>query len=73
MKYGIKDIIEYTVWLVSEFAKKHGLSETEAYDYLSNFKAIPFVYDCYASLHTLSIEDGISDVTKICRRNGGRL
>ena len=73
MDYNIRDIIEYTVWLVAEFAKRHKLTEPQAFDYLSNFKAIPFVEECYASLHTLSIEDGLNDITTICRRNGGAL
>lgn len=73
MGYDIRDIIEYLVWLVSEFAKRYGLTESQAYNYMSNFKGISFVYDCYASLHTLSIEDGIDDVAAVCRQNGGAL
>ena len=73
MQYNVRDIIEYTVWIVTEFAKRHGLSESQAYNYLSNFKAISFIDKCYASLHTLSIEDGLDDVAQICRKNGGAL
>ena len=32
-----------------------------------------FLYDCYESEHTLSIEDAVEDMYQICRRNGGEL
>ncbi len=33
----VKDKIEYTVALVSDFAKKHSLSTTQAFNYLDRF------------------------------------
>ena len=39
----VKDKIEYTVALVSDFAKKYSLSTTQAFNYLDRFNAIDFV------------------------------
>ena len=36
----VKDKIEYTVALVSDFAKKYSLSTTQAFNYLDRFNAI---------------------------------
>lgn len=73
MKYKIDDIAEYIVWLISDFANKYSLNNVQAYDYLSKYKAIPFIEDYYDVLHTFSLENAVEDVAKFCRRKGGTL
>ena len=41
----VKDKIEYTVSLVSDFAKKHSLSTTQAFNYISVEQALRTVYN----------------------------
>ena len=45
MKYNIKDIIEYTIALVNEFARCHSLTEEQAYRYIRNHKGGKFIED----------------------------
>ncbi len=63
--------INYTVALVSEFAKKHNMTQKQAFEYLYKFKGIEFVKENYEIEHTLSFDEAVSDCAAICRKNGG--
>ena len=65
--------INYTVALVSEFAKKHQLSQQDALAYLYKYKAIEFIKENYDIEHTLSFDEALDDMIIICRNNGGEL
>ncbi len=68
-----KDVIEYIVTAISEFAKRNLLSAKEATNYLLQYRGIDFLEQCYAAEHTLSVNDWVDDITAICKRNGGRI
>ena len=68
-----KEVIEYIVAAISEFAKRNFLTIKEASNYLLRFKGIDFLEQCYAAEHTLSVNDWVEDITAICKRNGGRI
>ena len=63
--------INYTVALVSEFARKHRLSQQEAFEFAH--RAIACIKENYDIEHTLSFEEALDDVLTICRNNGGVL
>lgn len=42
MKYNIRDIIEYIIALVNEFAKRFGLTEKQAYKYIRMYQGGSF-------------------------------
>lgn len=65
--------INYTVVCVNEFACKHNLSVKEAFQFLFEHKAIDFLKENYDIEHTLSLEDVVSDMMAICKKNGGML
>lgn len=73
MKNSDKDIYEYIVVLISEYAKRHSISEIEAFRYIRNFNSLSHIIEFYDVLHTLSFEDAMSDIDIISQRNGGRL
>lgn len=68
-----KDRIEYTVSLVSDFARKYSLSNTQAFNYLDRFNAIDFVNQHYNITHTLSFAEVIDDLAVYCKNHGGNL
>lgn len=68
-----KEVIEYIVAVISEFAKRNVLTVKEASNYLLRFKGIDFLEQCYPAEHTLSVNDWIEDVTIVCKRNGGAI
>lgn len=68
-----KNIINFMVVCVNEFASKFGLSEKEAFDYLQCYKGIAFIKDHYEIQHCLSMEDTIDDLVVVCKNNGGLL
>lgn len=73
MSREIKNRIAYTVACISEFAYMHNLSYKDAYLYLKQFGGIAFLKDCYEVEHLLSIADSVSDLTTLCKNQGGVL
>lgn len=65
--------INYTVVCVNEFAHEHNLTAKEAFQFLFEHKAIEFLKENYDIEHTLSLEDALSDMLMICKKNGGML
>jgi hypothetical protein len=63
--------IQYYVLCVSAFAGQKGISLTEAYNYLYEYKGIDFLIECYDAEHTLSLNDAVYDLTLVCKNNGG--
>ncbi len=73
MDYDIRDIFEYIIALVNEFAKKFGMSDTEAYNYICRYHGISFIEQNYGIIHTLDFNEGVESVVNYCRRSGGKL
>ena len=67
------NIIEYTIALINEFAKKFGLTEAEAFDYIDRCGGMKLIEECYDIMHTLSFADGVEGMASYCRRHGGTL
>ena len=68
-----KDKIEYTVALISDFAKKYSLSTTQAFNYLDRFNAIDFVNQHYNIAHTLSFPEIVDNLALYRKNHGGNL
>lgn len=73
MALNVLNTIEYIIVLVAGFAASTGLSEVEAYRYLSSYGAISLCEKHYGIMHTLSVEDNITTLRDYCRRKGGTL
>lgn len=69
----MKQKMSYLVACIRDFGSKYGLAPNESFAYLDHYKGLQFLIDCYEAEHTLSLEDAVSDITMICKRNGGRL
>ncbi len=66
-------LIDYMVICISEFAKKKGISKKDAYNYLKEYKGLEFLDECYEAEHTVSLNDAIDDLTRVCKGNGGTI
>lgn len=73
MTYNTRDIIEYIIALVNEFAKKFGLSDKQAYRYIRIHKGVAFIEQNYGIIHTLDFNEAIESIALYCRRAGGKL
>ncbi len=73
MKYNTRDIIEYIIALVNEFAKKFGLSDKQAYHYIRIHKGVAFIEQNYGIIHTLDFNEAVESIALYCRRGGGKL
>lgn len=68
-----KDKIDFILMMISSFAKRFSIPATEAYSYLSRYKAIELCEQHYNIMHTLSDDDCVDSLTNFCRRQGGTL
>lgn len=66
-----KNVIDYVMTAIIEFAKRHRLTIKEASNYLNRFKGIDFLTEFYDVEHTLSFTDCVDDLTVVCQNNGG--
>ena len=68
-----RNIIGYTVGLISEFAKHYGIHTRQAYAYLKRFKGLEHFHEHDGVLHTQSFADTVDVLTQVCLNNGGQL
>ena len=73
MKYESRDIMEYIIALVNEFAKKFNLSDKQAFNYIRNHQGVTFIEDNYGIIHTLDFQEAVESVALFCRKTGGML
>ncbi len=73
MHHNLRDLLEYIIALVDEFARKFGLSDRQAYNYIHSHKGVNFIEQNYGIIHTLSIEEAVDSIVAYCRRQGGSL
>ena len=73
MSYRVRDIMEYIIALVNEFAKRFDLSDRQAYRYIRHHQGIAFIEQNYGIIHTLDFSEAVDSVANYCRRSGGRL
>lgn len=72
MSYNEKrNRIEYMVTCVGDFAHAHKMTPADAFSFLKRFKGLDFLVGCYDVEHSLSIDTAVSDLGKVCMRNGG--
>lgn len=70
---NVKNKTEYIIASINEFARRHLLTDTQAYRYLKTFRGIEMLDRFYDVMHTLSFQDTTEDLTGFCHRNGGKL
>lgn len=64
-----RNMINYMVVCVNDYAERHGSSYVEAFDYLYNKKGLDFLEDCYEAEHTLSLDTALEDLEAVCSSN----
>ena len=68
-----KNIINYIVICINEFAKRCKITSKDAYMYLKEYKVINFLNENYEAEHTVGIDDAIDDLKQVCINNGGNI
>ncbi len=69
----VRDIIEYIVAVVNEFAARYSLTERHAYRNIYFYDGISFIEDNYGIIHTLSFNEAVESVALFCKNRGGKL
>lgn len=65
--------LTYFIYCVDAFGERFKLLPRQAFAYLKRYGGLAFLDECYAAEHTLSLEDAVSDMAVVCKRNGGGL
>lgn len=68
-----KNILEFLVALVAELAANLGISQDVAYNYIRKHRGLEYYFKHYNILHTLSFEENVEDMLRVCANNGGQL
>lgn len=68
-----RNMIGFTVALVSEFADHFGIEPRQAYAYMKRYKGMEHLRQHYAILHTQSFPDTVNTMAQVCANNGGGL
>ena len=68
-----RNIIGFSVALISEFAEHFGIQPRQAYAYMKRYKGMEHLHQHYAVLHTQSFADNIDTMVQVCANNGGGL
>lgn len=68
-----RNIIGYTIALVSEFANRFGVEPRQAYAYMKRYKGMEHLQRHYGILHTQSFPDTVEALAQVCAHNGGGL
>ena len=68
-----KNLVNWAVVCVNEFARNWKLTPKTAFQYLLAFGGIRFLKEHYEAEHQLSLDDTVDDLGIICRNNGGSL
>lgn len=71
--YPVSDKIEYSVFLINDFARHFNISPKQSFDYLDSYGGISFINRNYGIAHTQSFEDMVENLVLVCKRNGGNL
>ena len=68
-----RNMICYTVALISEFAHRFSIRPRQAYAYMKRYKGMEHLNKNYDVLHTLSFPDTVEALAMVCANNGGGL
>ncbi len=69
----MKNKAAYIVMAIRKFAEHYALSGQQAYRYLKQYAGIAFLDECYEAEHTLSFDDAVEDLSRVCQIHGGNL
>lgn len=64
-----KNMIDYMVVCVNDYADRKGITPVESFDRLSKGKGLSFLRECYDAEHTLSLDEALDDIDAICLKN----
>lgn len=68
-----KNMTDYFVICVNEFAKRYHIGAKDALLYLDKYEGMKFLEEFYDVQHTLSFDETVDSLTLICQRHGGEL
>ena len=64
---------DFVVSVINNFAEEKKIPLTQAYSYIMTFKGMNFLRQYQDIEKTLSNQEIVNDVSRVCANNGGRL
>lgn len=68
-----RNMVDYFVICISEFAERYSINRKDAVLYLDEYGGLDFLEEFYDVQHTLPFADTVDSLAVICRKNGGIL
>lgn len=68
-----KNILDFLVALVAEFAARFDIPQSVAYNYIRRYEGLDYYFRYYTILHTLSFDDNVDNLIQVCANHGGTL
>ena len=68
-----RNILNFLVALVAEFAARFDIPQRRAYNYIRRYKGLDYYFRHYNILHTLSFDDNVDNLIQVCANHGGTL
>ena len=56
--------------VIRKFAEHYAMTWQQSYLYIKRYNGIAFLDECYDAEHTLSFDDTVEDVTRVCQVHG---
>lgn len=64
---------DYLILFTREYAKRHNISEKQAFNYLDRHKGMSFLSRQYNAMHVFDFDYAISSIDEVCQANSGLL
>lgn len=68
-----KNMVDYFVICINEFAKRYDMGPDDAIVYLDKYNGLQFLEEFYDVQHMLPFDETVDNLTVICQRHGGGL
>lgn len=68
-----KNMTDYFVICVNEFARRYNIGAKDAFLYLDKYDGLSFLEEFYDVQHTLSFDETVDNLTLICQKHGGHI
>ena len=66
-----RNILNFLVALVAEFAARFDIPQSTAYNYIRRYKGLDYYFRHYNILYTLSFDDNVDNLIQVCANHGG--
>ncbi|GHT53433.1 hypothetical protein AGMMS49982_16370 [Bacteroidia bacterium] len=69
----VRNVIDYTTFMIMEFSDAHSLPVTVSFDYLKKYGGLAYLEDFYETAHCENPIYTLEALQQVCSNNGGNI